>query len=93
MPKEKKPDPAVIRPLPDRCGLHGKVLTVPVKPEKHDHHIWICIVCVVNGMWNDDITEKTRKNWPEHFREGPLALKVFEKKESGNVRRKGATGV
>lgn len=89
----KKPNPEVIRPIPDRCSLHGKVLTVPVMPNTYDHHIWICVVCVVNRMWNDDITEKVQKTWPAEFKQGPLALREHLKKVQGGVRRKGATGV
>ena len=90
---EKKPDPGIIRPMADRCQIHRRTLFVPVKPESYAKHIWICIDCVHEGYWNDDITEKVRKNWPAEFSAGPAALKEFLKKESGGVKRKGATGV
>lgn len=88
----KNPDPEVIRPIEGHCGLHGKVLDIPVKPLQYDYHIWICIVCVVNGMWNEDITEKVRKNWPTEFKLGPLALREHLKKAEPKTKRKGATG-
>lgn len=90
----EKPNPEVIRPIPDRCQMHGRALLVPVKPVGEERHVWICIVCVTEGYWNDDITEKVQKNWPEQFKLGPLALKEHLRKEQGStVKRKGATGV
>lgn len=92
MTEEKKPNPAIIRPMPGRCGLHGKVLDVPVKPENYNHHVWICIVCVTKDFYNEDITGKIRKDWPTEFRFGAEALAEFQKKEKGEAKRKGATG-
>lgn len=89
----KKPNPDVIRPIPDRCQMHGKTLYLPVKPDGHAHYIWICVVCVCEDYLNDDITGKIRKDWPEQLKLGPLALREHLKKETGGVKRKGATGV
>jgi hypothetical protein len=83
----------VIRPLPDRCQIHKRTLFVPVKPPEYSYHIWICIECVKEGYWRDDLTEDIRKNWPAEFSAGPDALKEYLKKESGGAKRKGATGV
>lgn len=89
----EKPDPKVIRPLPDRCQMHSKTLFVPAKPEGYPYHIWICVVCVREGYWNEDITGKIKAAWPEEYRLGPEALREHLKKEQAGAKRKGATGV
>lgn len=87
-----KPQTHGPQPQPGRCGLHGKVLEVPVKMQQQDGG-WICIVCIVNLLWNDEVTKQVQKNWPMEFKLGPLALQHYEKTQGGGVKRKGATGV
>lgn len=89
----KTPDSSIIKPIPDRCQIHRKTLFVPAKPMDYDHYIWICIECVVDGYWNDDITKKVRESWPEQFRLGSKALREHLKIVDGGVKRKGGSGV
>jgi hypothetical protein len=83
----------VIRPLPDRCQMHGRTLYVPVTPEGEEQPNWICIVCVTEHYWNEDITEKVKKLWPAQFKLGTQALREHLLAHSGGIKRKGASGV